>query len=176
MFLIQWVGNIRLFPFQACAVELESSVHLRRLGEANVTDISEDGAEGKKKENEEGWEFTESPKSNKQLIWQSPCSGWLATLVLCSLMRRWKKYWDFSPASAVLVYSPPSAFGLEGSGLKEKLFTCCLCCWKQNSVQPWKCSSTSEAACSKASASRLSSWWLNGGEPYWEQFPRKSCC
>lgn len=43
-------------------------MHLHRLGEANVTDSSEDGAEGKKNENKEGWELRESPKLNKQLI------------------------------------------------------------------------------------------------------------
>lgn len=177
MFLIQWVGNIRLFPFWARAVELESSVHLHRVGEANVTNSSEDGAEGKKNENKEEWEFRESPKSNKQVIWQNPRSGWAAALVLCSPMWHWKKYWGFSSASTVLVYSAPSAFGPERSGLsKEKLSTrCLLCCWKQDSMQPWKCSSTSQAACSRAPASRLSSWLLNGSEPHWEQFPIRNC-
>lgn len=177
MFLIQWVGNIRLFPFRARAVELESWVHLHRLGEANVTDSSKDGSEGKKNENKEEWELRGSLKSNKQLIWQNPCSGWLATLIAYSLTWQWKKCWDFSSASTVLVNSSPSGFGLESSGLlKEKLSTCSfLCCWKQDSVQSWKCSSTSEAGCSRASASRLSRWWLNGGQPHWEQFPRKGC-
>lgn len=177
MFLIQWVGNIRLFPFQARAVELESWVHLHRLGEANVTDSSGDGSEGKKNENKEGWELRESLKLNKQLIRQNPCSGWLAILIPYSLMWHWKKYWDFSSASTVLFNSSPSAFGLESSGLlKEKLSTCCfLCRWKQDSVQSWKCRSTCEAGCSRASASTLSSCWLNGKEPHWEQFPRKNC-
>lgn len=42
--------------------------HPHRPGEAKVTDSSEDGAEGKKNENKEEWEFRESPKSNKQPI------------------------------------------------------------------------------------------------------------
>lgn len=148
MFLIQWVGNITQFPFWAQAVELANSVHLHRLGEANVTDSSEDGAEGKKNYNKERWEFRGSPKLNKQLIWQKPCSCWLATLVPCRLMWHWKKYWDFSSARTVLAYSSPSAFGLECSGLsKEKLPTVVSFAAKSRTLQPWKCSSMFKSLC-----------------------------
>lgn len=47
-------------------------MHLHMLGEANVTDRCEDGAEEKK--NEHG-ERGESPELNDQLMRQNPCSG-----------------------------------------------------------------------------------------------------